>query len=1359
MSPYDQRVMDLLLADNAALLEIVCHSPFVGDTAATVSKGVLTLLKYRSPHTTEDFLKRIFRTRAVEYICKSRDLSDIIRDNSMATMLLNAFAKACGYGFLSISLTAPLNGIFGLLEECEIDPAKLKGKVTSPAGTVDSGIGSASTASPHMPAGDITAAGQHGSAHSASLAGSTPAGAGGSASADPGSSHTGATSAAVSPNSTASPAEQQLEEHRRNLETACTRLFAHIFENKRRMPSSLRRMCFFLLTTVNEMADFSPNDIAERARLATAKRAASPASNQALALMPHSSTQQSLATSKSSMFGRSSMYGAALGASGGSSILGASSSAMGVSVAGLGSSSSTGATVSSPVALSSAAATPSASAHAANGSQDNLQLMGSSSIGAAGGSRKLLRMLSFKKKNKVAGSNSHLAGTKDARDGSQSPGASLPSPHPLGSSANSSSIAGSNARLHDECSGSPHAPSFMGSTDEEALGLASLPGPALSERASSKKPLLRRLSAADSVGSRHHAGEPGAEGAPASPLSLRIRRNQTSVASSVRQMQPLSGSSGSQEPSAPSIVIDPSRSAEKLAHSSSFMVDVLAAGANVSMLPALSIGPSSGGAGGGSISASSTSNQLAHYAGSAYGPSGGVSPNAVPSPTALTFSISGIGFANIRMRASNSNLSTLGTSPRSAGWLTVAEKVVGSFLFLRFFVPAITSPETNALLLSDKLTPQRRRGLVLCGKLLTALCNDIEFGNKEDYLMPFNDYLKNYRDSMKEYINYAASPDSLKPSNSSASEFPGTSIGGGGSGGSAGSGDGGGGGGGEEDRDGVLSIDDDVGGTPVGRQSTITKESAAAMSRGPTRVDKVPERAIRSENALDASTLRGDSSIGVGDVHGGGHDTFERAVSKKLPDSHPHTPLAEQTDPADGQASSAGTSAVSAMPATPATPATPNTPQGQALAQMIAGIYAMDGASTIRPRKAAAASFSQSLTLTRSNPISRAVELSPVEHVQTEMLLEHAQEGIETQTETTSGQSNSATPQQSSPVLQRNRNAQHNAAAGSETGSGPISGHGMHRKQASSASLVSSNSQLNQHQKQMSQSSHKASTPKKHHQHQQQQQQPNLQLAAAPKKKALYKGGLSRSMPSLADVWSAPASSAPHAPQAHDAPIKGRHKPQASDPSSHRTGSSLYPPGGSTASGRRKKSEDLYPPRSPLSQLAGSTSLAEDATHSKSLSASAEMSKSVSSSMASVGVSSGGGALRGGKGAGSIGTIAPSTNTESVSKLALPPNVIEADLTSLFTCLVKNIDKVEREVDERVRDLPDRRIAHLVTANFHDLRTLLESGPYADPERAGGAAAAAAAHKKKSGSWWSRIFKTSAKAFGSRSSSNVESNE
>ncbi|KAI8808270.1 hypothetical protein BJ742DRAFT_286355 [Cladochytrium replicatum] len=99
------------------------------------------------------------------------------------------------------------------------------------------------------------------------------------------------------------------------------------------------------------------------------------------------------------------------------------------------------------------------------------------------------------------------------------------------------------------------------------------------------------------------------------------------------------------------------------------------------------------------------------------------------------------------------------TSPtRSTGTLTTAERVVGSFLFLRFLVPAITSPDAYGLL-EKKISSKARRGLILCGKVVTALCNDVEFGNKEAYLTSLNPFLKERRFQIKQYLTFASASD------------------------------------------------------------------------------------------------------------------------------------------------------------------------------------------------------------------------------------------------------------------------------------------------------------------------------------------------------------------------------------------------------------------------------------------------------------------------------------------------------------------------------------------------------------------------------------------------------------------------
>lgn len=67
-SDVTSRIIALLTADDFALLELVAHCSFVGDTAAIVSKGILEVLEYpESTGIAELFIARIFRARSMEY--------------------------------------------------------------------------------------------------------------------------------------------------------------------------------------------------------------------------------------------------------------------------------------------------------------------------------------------------------------------------------------------------------------------------------------------------------------------------------------------------------------------------------------------------------------------------------------------------------------------------------------------------------------------------------------------------------------------------------------------------------------------------------------------------------------------------------------------------------------------------------------------------------------------------------------------------------------------------------------------------------------------------------------------------------------------------------------------------------------------------------------------------------------------------------------------------------------------------------------------------------------------------------------------------------------------------------------------
>lgn len=67
--------------------------------------------------------------------------------------------------------------------------------------------------------------------------------------------------------------------------------------------------------------------------------------------------------------------------------------------------------------------------------------------------------------------------------------------------------------------------------------------------------------------------------------------------------------------------------------------------------------------------------------------------------------------------------------------------VVGGFIFLRFFCPAIVTPEKYHLV-SEPPSKEARRGLILVSKLLQNLANGVEFdGSKEEYMKSMNHFV------------------------------------------------------------------------------------------------------------------------------------------------------------------------------------------------------------------------------------------------------------------------------------------------------------------------------------------------------------------------------------------------------------------------------------------------------------------------------------------------------------------------------------------------------------------------------------------------------------------------------------------
>jgi hypothetical protein len=77
------------------LLAALCQGSFVGDTAVTLATSIISLLRQISEEKTEQFVKRILRTKIIIYsmslatksgsfifvASKGRKLSDLLRDN------------------------------------------------------------------------------------------------------------------------------------------------------------------------------------------------------------------------------------------------------------------------------------------------------------------------------------------------------------------------------------------------------------------------------------------------------------------------------------------------------------------------------------------------------------------------------------------------------------------------------------------------------------------------------------------------------------------------------------------------------------------------------------------------------------------------------------------------------------------------------------------------------------------------------------------------------------------------------------------------------------------------------------------------------------------------------------------------------------------------------------------------------------------------------------------------------------------------------------------------------------------------------------------------------------------------------
>lgn len=77
--------------------------------------------------------------------------------------------------------------------------------------------------------------------------------------------------------------------------------------------------------------------------------------------------------------------------------------------------------------------------------------------------------------------------------------------------------------------------------------------------------------------------------------------------------------------------------------------------------------------------------------------------------------------------------------------------MVGSFIFLRFFNPALVAPDSENLCKPIE-NPRFRRALLFVTKVVQNLANDVVFGGKEPHIMNMNSFLKEHIHQMKAFL-------------------------------------------------------------------------------------------------------------------------------------------------------------------------------------------------------------------------------------------------------------------------------------------------------------------------------------------------------------------------------------------------------------------------------------------------------------------------------------------------------------------------------------------------------------------------------------------------------------------------------
>lgn len=78
--------------------------------------------------------------------------------------------------------------------------------------------------------------------------------------------------------------------------------------------------------------------------------------------------------------------------------------------------------------------------------------------------------------------------------------------------------------------------------------------------------------------------------------------------------------------------------------------------------------------------------------------------------------------------------------------------IIGGYIFLRFFTPAIGNPSDKKFNFIDEPTKVMRRNLILISKVVQNLSNGVEFGQKEPYMSLLNPFLRDRKPLVQSYF-------------------------------------------------------------------------------------------------------------------------------------------------------------------------------------------------------------------------------------------------------------------------------------------------------------------------------------------------------------------------------------------------------------------------------------------------------------------------------------------------------------------------------------------------------------------------------------------------------------------------------